>query len=128
MWPLISGKNSTSPRIDIPASINALISGDYKIILGEMDLADWTGPVFPNSTNPRGGIPTVVDCGTKGSLFNIKQDPEERVDLADKMLDVLKEMQIKLAKYVSTYSNPQRGNEWPSAVEKYGNFWEPFLP
>ena len=132
MWPLISGKNSTSPRVDIPASINALISGDYKILLGEMDLAGWTGPVFPNSTNPQGGIPTVVDCGTKGYLFNIKQDPEERVDLADKMPDVLKEMQIKLAKYVSTYFNPQHGNEWPSAcqtaVEKYGNFWGPFLP
>ena len=71
MWPLISGKNSTSSRVDIPASINALISGDYKIMLGEMMFVGWTGPVFPNSTNPQGGIPTVLNCGTKGCLFNI---------------------------------------------------------
>ena len=131
MWPLISGKNSTSPRVDIPASINALISGDYKILTGEMMQAGWTGPQYPNSTHPKGGIGAVVNCGESGCLFNIKEDPEERVNLAEKMPDVLKNMQMKLDKYLKTYFNPKRGGPWPgacqTAVEKYGNFWGPFL-
>ena len=32
VWPLISGQNSTSPRVDIPVTKETLISGDYKIL------------------------------------------------------------------------------------------------
>ena len=39
MWPLISGASSTSPRIDIPVSNKTLISGDYKILIGEVHQA-----------------------------------------------------------------------------------------
>ena len=38
MWPLISGQNSTSPRVDILISNTTLISGDYKILDG-LDLS-----------------------------------------------------------------------------------------
>lgn len=132
MWPLISGENTTSPRTEIHASINALISGDYKILMGLMRQAGWTGPQYPNQTNPTGGIKSVEDCGNTGCLFNIKQDPEERMNLASTMPNVLKEMRMKLVAVNGTYFNPNRGNAWPEAcqmaVEKYGNFWGPFLP
>ena len=131
VWPLISGQNSTSPRTDIPASINALISGDYKILVGNMQQAGWTGPQYPNSTNPKGGIKAVEDCGDSGCLYNIKQDPEERNNLAATMPDMLKNMQDKLAQYKATYFNPNRGKVWPeacdTAIKKYGGFWGPFL-
>ena len=52
MWPLISGASSTSPRIDIPVSNKTLISGDYKILIGEVHQACWTGPQSPNITIP----------------------------------------------------------------------------
>ena len=39
MWPMISGQNATSPRVDIPASYSTLISGDYKILQGAVLLA-----------------------------------------------------------------------------------------
>ena len=131
MWPLISGKTTTSPRTEIYASINALISGDYKILTGKMEQAGWTGPQYPNQTKPSGGIAASVNCGSTGCLYNIKLDPEERTNLASTMPDVLKEMQMKMAKMGSTYFNPKRGKQWPgacqTAVEKYGNFWGPFL-
>jgi len=131
MWPLISGQNSTSPRVDIPVSNITLISGDFKILQGIVNLAGWTGPQYPNKTNPNGGIPTNETCGDAGCLYNIKTDPEERNNLASAMPDVVKDMQAKLAKYQASYFNPDRGERWPDACEtainKYGGFWGPFL-
>ena len=128
MWPLISGQNSTSPRTDIPASNLTLISGDYKIITGNVSWSTWTGPHSPNTTSKVTSI--VENCGD-GCLFNIKTDPTEHDNLATKMPDVLKEMQKKLKKYQETYFNPDRGKKAPeacdAALNKYGGFWGPFI-
>ena len=132
MWPLISGENSTSPRTEIFASVDALISGDYKILMGQMEQAGWTGPRYPNQTNPHGGINATLNCGETGCLFNIKEDPEERKNLASTMPDMLSQMKQKLTALSATHFNPDRGSASPlacqTAVEKYGNFWGPFLP
>lgn len=134
MWPLLSGQNTSSSthRLDIPLSHNALISGEYKILTGLVLQAGWTGPNFPNNTNPHGGIPTVQNCGDDGCLYNIKKDPEEREDLAKRMPIVLKNIKEKLDKYRATYFNPDRGSIWPGACDKalskYNGFWGPFLP
>ena len=131
MWPLISGQNSTSPRTDIPISNTTLISGDYKILTGNMEQAGWTGPVYPNTTKTS-GISAVEHCGNTGCLYDIQQDPEEHVNLAAKMPDVLKEMQKKLAMYAASRFNPDRGNKWPGACDKatktYNGYWGPFIP
>ena len=132
MWPLISGETTTSPRQDIPASYNTLISGDYKILTETVPQAGWTGPQYPNQTNPAGGISTMEHCGDTGCLYNIMKDPEERDNLAEKEAETLKMMQAKLAKYQATYFNPDRGRAYPgackTAVDTYGGFWGPFLP
>ena len=84
MWPLISGQNSTSPRTDIPVSNNTLISGDYKIITGNVNMSIWTGPHSPNATIQMNTIQIIEDC-FKGCLFDIKTDPTEHINLATKM-------------------------------------------
>lgn len=131
MWPLISGEKTASPRVDIPLTLTALISGEYKILVGDNRDAGWTGPVYPNNTHPQGGIDTVEHCGDNGCLYNIVEDPEERVNLASKLPEVLKQMQTKLKQYQATHFNPDRGEVWPAACEtalnKYGGFWGPFL-
>ena len=132
MWPLISGQNSTSMRVDIPISYYTLISGEFKILTGQQLQAGWTGPEYPNNTNPHGGIAAVQDCGDDGCLYNIRNDPEEREDLAKKMPEALKDIQEKLAKYQAKYFNPDRGNISPeacdAALNKYNGFWGPFVP
>ena len=132
MWPLLSGQNATATRVEIPISYRTLISGEFKILTGMQLQASWTGPEYPNNTNPHGGIAAVQDCGGSGCLYNIRKDPEERENLATRMPDVLKSMQQKLAKHQATYFNPNRGNIWPGACDaaltKYNGFWGPFLP
>ena len=131
MWPLISGENTTSPRTEVPVSINTLISGDYKILVGTVPQAGWTGPHYPNTTSPE-GIKTEEQCGDSGCLYNVKNDPLEHENLASKMPSELKQMQQKLAKVQATYFNPDRGSPYPgaceTAIEKYGGFWGPFVP
>ena len=130
MWPLISGQNSTSPRVDVPISYATLISGDYKILQGNIGEAGWTGPQYPNTTSTA-GLKTVEHCGQSGCLYNIKDDPSEYVNLANKLPKVLKDMKNKLASYQSTYFNPNRGKQWPGccadALGKYKGFWGPFV-
>ena len=131
MWPLISGETDTSPRTDVPISNVTLISGDYKILLGNINQAGWTGPQYPNQTNPNGGISAVEHCGDDGCLYNIKDDPEERKNIATKEPEILKDMQDKLKKYQATYFNPDRGPVSPDAckmaLDTYGGFWGPFV-
>ena len=131
MWPLISGQTDTSPRTDIPISNVTLISGDYKILTGTVKLAGWTGPQFPNNTDPQRKISAKEDCGDSGCLYNIRQDPGEHVNLAKSMPDVLKQMQKKLKSYQATVFKPDRGskssNACDAAMNKYGGFWGPFI-
>ena len=132
MWPLISGQNSKSPRVDIPISMTTLISGDFKLLIASNNDAGWTGPVYPNSTNPNGGIGVAEHCDKIGGcLYNIMDDPGEHNNLASKMPDKLKEMQDKLSKYQATHFNPDRGERDPAACEaalnKYGGFWGPYV-
>ena len=130
IWPLISGQNTTSPRTDIPVSHDTLISGDYKLLTGNIEYSVWTGPQYPNTSTPHDNIHIREKCGD-GCLFNIKEDPDEYDNLASKMPDILAQMQKKLSKYQATYFNPNRGQKSPLACEtalnKYGGFWGPFV-
>ena len=133
MWPLISGQNQTSPRTDIPISNATLISGDYKILAGSVTMAGWTGPVYPNNTDPDAANFPVEQCGDTGCLYNIRNDPNEHVNLAQTMPDVLKMMQEKLKMEQASRFQPDRGGHariklCDTGLNKYGGFWGPIMP
>ena len=50
----------------------------------------WQGPVYPNATTDHKNEPA-VDCGD-GCLFNIREDPSEYNDLAEKEPSRLQEI------------------------------------
>ena len=131
MWPLISGETDTSPRTDVPISNNTLISGDYKLLIGTIVRAGWTGPQYPNQTNPNGGIAAIQDCGINGCLYNIKDDPEERKDISGDMPNIMKLMYLAIEEYQETHFNPDRGPVSPDAckmaLDTYDGFWGPFV-
>ena len=128
MWPLISGQVSTSPRTDVPISYNTLISGDYKILTGTVPNAGWTEEVYPNSNSGR--LPD-QECGNKGCLYDIKNDPEELYDLASTRRPILREMRTKLQSYQGTLFDPDRGSVSSEACVAaqgvYKGFWGPFV-
>ncbi len=68
---------------------------------------------YPNTTKPS----RIKHCGTTGCLYNTKEDPEERTNLAENMPDVLKAMQVKLEQYAASRFNPDRGKSWPGACD-----------
>lgn len=104
MWPYIVGNVSSSPRTEIMIGSEtfmqktgvrggwngALISGNFKLVLGIQSYGFWQGPVFPNATTNH-SAETTFDCGN-GCLFNIQDDPSEFVDLAKTMPDKLQAM------------------------------------
>jgi arylsulfatase I/J len=109
--------------------MTTLISGDFKLLVDHNGAAGWTGPVFPNSTNPNGGIDAIEHCGRgDGCLYSIINDPGERIT---KMPDKLKEMREKLSKYQATHFNPDRGEKdlaaCDAALNDYGGLWGPYL-
>ena len=95
-------------------------------------MAGWTGPVYPNNTQPE-GLDGVQDCGTSGCLYDIRRDPHEHTDLAQSEPEVLSRMQAKLKEYQASIFSPNRGKMdrnmiCEAALDKYGGFWGPFLP
>ena len=131
MWPMLSGQNMTSPRTEVPLS-PGLISGDYKILVGDVLEAGWTGPQFPNKSSPASVINAVEHCSYTGCLYNIKTDPEERVNLAASQPEILAHMMERFRVWNATAFNPNRGKRWKgaceAAVNTYHGFWGPFVP
>ena len=170
MWPLISGAAPTSPRPyillgasdDSDKAGNTIITGvlradGYKLLVGKIANAFWTGPIFPNAS----GWPTnSIDCGTEGCLFNVCEyerasrrgaprrapgsllrsppppnaavtDPTEHHDISKANPSVVKELQAILAAEGKTVFNPDRGTDDGLACTKafnvHGGFWGPFL-
>ena len=132
MWPFISGKNTTSPRTEMMLSSEdngAIISGDWKLILGEQTYGFWQAPVYPNaSTNHK--LERPFDCGS-GCLFNIRDDPSEYHDQAEAMPEKLAEMQALWRTRNATKYYPERvpvdGTACAAAAAQRGGFLGPYL-
>ena len=104
MWPYLTGNVTSSPRTEMmigtepnvgkngpsPYWNGALISGDFKLILGMQSYGFWQAPVYPNATTNH-SAEHVFQCND-GCLFNIQDDPSEYTDLSTTMPGKLKEM------------------------------------
>ena len=115
VWPLIVGRNTTSPRVEWPltpfgeeAGTRAPHGGDaayiaegrYKLLIGNIRQAGWTGQIHPNSTAPWDSFNDVLDCTARteklGCLFDIIDDPGEHRDLALSMPQKAQEIYSKM--------------------------------
>lgn len=161
-WPLISGQ-TTSCRNEIAigdtsalgfnqdgqALVGALISGQYKLLLGpanknfHVGQDVLTGPFYPNITM---GIPElhpkvcnrqpIVSEGGSGSsheggcLYDIFADPSETNNLAASHSNIFLQMLQRLDEIQTTTYSPDRGKRDPQACEQAkenGFYWGPFL-
>jgi len=139
VWPLVTGDNTTSPRVEIPlSSFNGMngdpiainfISGPYKLIQGIEAFASWTGKQYPNNTGTPVGFFNVQNC-TSGCLYNIIEDPTEHNELSTKMPAILNNMLARANEIFKTVYNPDRGNPDPKACQlaQKSGYFAPWLP
>jgi hypothetical protein len=124
-------KNKTGPEPIINTQA-AIVVGDLKLIVGEVKMVMWTGPVFPNASRPMGNVPSFV-CTRKGKigcLFNITADPTEHNDLVHERPDDADRLMNRLVKVSATLFEPDRGTVQKAAcdqLKKNGGFYGPWL-
>ena len=144
MWPLISGQNSTSPRVEIAAVVDAsirkglrnssaLIVGDWKLLTGVQLLSYWQGPAFPNAS--KYGVITDlknVQLCAPACLYNIRSDPTEQKNVALEHLEKVKEMLARLDELKKTRfqlpADDSNDEQCFNQIVANGNFFGPFLP
>jgi len=140
VWPLLSGANATSPRTEFPVAPGALVSGNYKLLLGNQIEATWAGAVYPNASSPGRPVdpgPTLA-CGQAGCLFDVVADPTEHVDVAGAHPDVVAALKARLKELEpGFYTNadnftgaticPPDANVTPCACWAALNVWGRFL-
>jgi arylsulfatase A-like enzyme len=108
VWPMLSGANATSPRAEIPLSPTGIVSGRYKLLLGQQGEAAWAGPQYPNASSPAHPVdpgPSVA-CGATGCLFDVVADPSEHTNIASANPTIVAAMHARLKELVpGFYSN-----------------------
>jgi len=144
MWPLLSGKNSTSPRTEIPLGsflealdgtfttvVAGLIQGPWKLLLGPNTQNGWQGPFFPNTSTNWNSYLNPLRCGLVGCLFNIIDDPTEHFDVAAEHPVIRSQLIERIAELQKGVFSPDRGMADPlacqAATTKYGGFWVPWV-
>lgn len=107
VWPIISGTNSSTPHQEIVLGYNwnsqgAIISGDYKLIVGKQGSGCGGSYWLALDTPCSMGEKASDDCDPY-CLFDIVKDPEERHELSKEQPELLKKM---LSKYNAYSAEP----------------------
>jgi len=137
---LFTGKSSKSPRTEIHLSENAIISNNYKLIIGLQPNAIWQGSIYPNNTGTQPSLPDSTpteesamsyDCGDAGCLFDIIEDPTEHNDLAASKPDIVATLKQRLIDLNKSTFRPNRGEPstlaCKAALKLYKGYYGPFI-
>ena len=155
MWPYVIGQVKASPRTEImldsvcyaPGScvngsagkkspcepehlcIGAIISGDFKLVLGMQKYGFWMGPVYPNASTDH-SKERPFDCKA-GCLFDIQKDPAEHHDLATTRASKLGQMTELWHQRQTTAFQAPKLKPNPAKCEAYreahGGYTGPYL-
>merc|ERR1712039_333279 len=137
MWPLLSGGVGTSPRQEIPLSIDfansathqegnasALILGEFKLITGTYYTSFRQKQAWPDKTaccKLSCWAKQQFDCDVQeggACLFNIREDPTETNNLAAAQPEMVKKMKARIAELAKTVFRPQAGDAVDPEAQK----------
>ena len=114
------------------------VTDGWKLLLGTIQAAFWTGDLYPNASSARAAAPPALACGDPvagtgpGCLFNILADPHETVDAAAANPGIVAELRVLIAEAQKTVYSPDRGAAdaelFCSQAIANGGFVGPFLP
>lgn len=156
MWPLLSGRNRTSPRTELVlgAVLGATDSGEtfvqgvtradgWKLLItnegsGCIDPAWFNAPNYPNASSTKEPPLCCGDPKVKtglGCLFQVLEDPNETVNHAVAQPTIVAALRARIAELQATTYSPKRtGSEHgnaeicAAALGKYKGYLGPFLP
>jgi len=90
LLPLLKGKNNGEMRPN-------LVHKAWRVNTQAIRVGDWKFIPFRNN----GGIPLFPDVEEEGQLYNLKDDPSEKVNLYNKFPEKVKELRLELEKVVA---------------------------
>lgn len=115
-WPSVVLGEGPGPRAELPVDGSTFIARNgtrlFKLMLGDVGGAGWTGPRFPNATGTNPMAPS-ERCGA-GCLFDLLTDGgfSEHEDVAAQNPAVVAAMTARLAELrKGFYSNSDRGTD-----------------
>eukprot|EP00965_Chrysotila_dentata_P175388 5788812-Pleurochrysis_carterae.AAC.2 len=85
VWPMLSGRNLTSPRRGFLVNADAIVLGEWKYVRGgtQMIGAAWGGPQYPNASTATDPVNShTLRCPPQGCLFNVVRDKTERFEVS----------------------------------------------
>ena len=77
VWPLLIGANATSPRVEVPVGPSTLVTERFKLMLGSLGSAGWSGPLSPNASSPQNDPHVQTLNCSAGCLFDLLADEGE---------------------------------------------------
>lgn len=106
VWPLLTGANTTSPRVDFAATEYTLVTPKWKLIVGGVHTdAGWSdGAFYPNASTPGKNDPymSTLDC-TAPCLFDVSGDLGEHDNVAGANPAIVSAMTARLQTWVATF-------------------------
>jgi len=147
-WSYWRGKTHVAPRTELAiggvlgasagvvkpgadqTTVEGLIQGRWKLLVGSFSEAIWTGPKYPNKTSSKEEWEVSAHCYS-GCLFDLVADPSEHDDLSALNPKIVKHMLKRIHEINRTVFSPHRGVPDPlgckTALKEYGGVWGPFL-
>ena len=109
LWPLLTGANVTSPRVEVPVAPSTLIAWPWKLLTGLQWWSGYSGALYPNASSPSASPNLWVDCGA-GCLFNLSADASETDNVAAEHPGIVAAMAARLSDLSQGfYSNNDSG-------------------
>ena len=136
LWPLLSGINGTSPRVEVPIAPSSLISWPWKFLKGPQWWSGWQGPLYPNASSPAQS-PNIWELCGEGCLFDLASDPGEHQNVAAANPAIVRALSARIdALAAGFWSNNDTGVDacppgtplcgcW-AAVHTWGGFLGPY--
>ena len=133
MWPLLSGRNATSPRTSVLVTRDLLVHQEWKLVRGGTDMVEaaWGGVRYPNASTATDPIDAhYLRCPERGCLFNVVSDVEERHEVSAQHPDVVQRLGREMDAMAATIWAPPREVDprcAQAARSLYNGFYGPWL-
>ena len=138
---IIGDTSAIAPNQAGRTLVGGIIKDGFKLLVGaearlwEISQYVMTGAEWPNKTSHLVPLVHSKRCTrdvSHGCLFDVKNDPSERNNVASSHPEIFKGLLSRMDEAQKTVYSPDRGHRDPQACidvkTKYTGYWGPFVP